>query len=160
MTFRIRAGEPADWLIYREIRLRMLAETPDAYGSSYAFEVDLPESRWRERVTHPLLFLAMDHNHEVVGTATGLVAPNDTVEVVAMYVAPDARGQGCAGQLLDAVATAAWESGAVRLTLRVTAGNGPATRCYTRYGFRPTGRSWPMERNPELTEVELALALD
>ena len=38
MTFRIRAGEPADWLIYREIRLRMLAETPDAYGSSYAFE--------------------------------------------------------------------------------------------------------------------------
>jgi GNAT superfamily N-acetyltransferase len=160
MAFRIRGGEPADWLVYREIRLRMLAETPDAYGSSYAFEVDLPESRWRERVTHPLLFLAVDHNEEVVGTATGLVGPSGTTEVVAMYVAPEVRGQGCAGQLLDAVAAAARESGAHRLALRVTAGNGPATRCYTRYGFSPTGRSWPMERQPGLTEVELALALD
>ena len=77
-----------------------------------------------------------------------------------MYVTPQARGQGCAGLLLDAVAPAARQRGARRLVLRVTAGNGAATRCYTRYGFSPTGRTWPMERNPELTEVELALALD
>jgi hypothetical protein len=44
--------------------------------------------------------------------------------------------------------------------LRVTRGNRAASRCYTRYGFRPTGRAWPMERNPELFEVELGLALD
>ena len=43
--------------------------------------------------------------------------------------------------------------------LQLTAGNAAADRCYTRYGFVPTGRSWPMERNPELTEVELALEL-
>ena len=53
----------------------------------------------------------MDDQEEVVGSATGLVAPNDTVEVVAMYVTPEARGQGCAGQLLDAVTTAARERG-------------------------------------------------
>jgi GNAT superfamily N-acetyltransferase len=159
VEFRIRTGKPEDWPVYREIRLRMLQETPDAYGSSYAFEMDFPESRWRERVTHPMLFLAVNRNEEVVGTATGL-AQDGTVEVVAMYVAPKARGQGCAGQLLDALAAAARDRGAHRLALRVTAGNRAASRSYARYGFRPTGRAWPMERKPELTEVELALALD
>ena len=160
MEFRIRAGTSDDWPAYRDIRLRMLQEAPDAYGSSYAVEGEFPEARWRERVTNPMLFLAVNPDDEVVGTATGLADPNGTVEVVAMYVAPQARGRGCAGHLLDVVAAAARQRGAYRIVLRVTRGNQAASRCYTRYGFRPTGRAWPMDRNPELTEVELALALD
>jgi GNAT superfamily N-acetyltransferase len=160
MTFDLRSGTLGDWQVYRDIRLRMLQETPDAYASSYTAEAAFPASRWRQRVNNPMLFLARDQRAEVVGTATGVPRPDGTVEVVAMYVAPEARGQGCAGQLLDAVGTAARERGAHRLTLRVTAGNRAAHRSYTRYGFRPTGRAWPMERKPELTEVELALTLD
>jgi ribosomal protein S18 acetylase RimI-like enzyme len=159
MEFRIRAGTSDDWLAYRDIRLRMLQEAPDAYGSSYAREADFSESTWRERAAHPMLVLAVNQNEEIVGTATGLTAEDGTVEVVAMYVAPDARGQGCAGQLLDAVAAAARQRGTHRLVLRVTRDNRAASRCYTRYGFRPTGRAWPMERKPELFEVELAMAL-
>ncbi len=160
MEFRIRGGQPDDWPVYREIRLRMLAESPDAYGSSHAHEAVFTESTWRERAANPMLFLAVNQNDEVVGTATGLPTQPGTVDVVAMYVAPDARGRGCAGRLLGAVAAAAPEHGAQRLVLRVTRGNRAASRCYTRYGFRPTGRSWPMERKPELTEVELELPLD
>lgn len=160
MTFAIRSGAPDDWQVYRNIRLRMLAETPDAYASSYAVEAASPESRWRQRLENPMLFLASDQRAEVVGTVTGVEHAAGTVEVVAMYVAPEARGKGCAGQLLDAVAAAARDRGAHRLTLRVTAGNRTAHRSYTRYGFRPTGRSRPMERKPELTEIELALSLD
>ena len=160
MDFRIRGGQPDDWQAYRDIRLRMLQETPDAYGSSYAREAGFSESEWRTRTTHPMLFLAVNENDEVVGTATGLPAGEGAVEIVAMYVAPEARGQGCAGRLLDAVAAASRQRGANRLVLRVTRGNRVASRCYTRYGFRPTGRSWPMERKPELTEVELARSLD
>ena len=77
-----------------------------------------------------------------------------------MYVAPAARGQGCAGQLLEAVAAVGRQRGAHSLVLRVTAANQTAHRSYSRYGFRATGRTWPMERKPELTEVELAMALD
>jgi GNAT superfamily N-acetyltransferase len=166
MTYHIRSGTPDDWQVYRDIRLRMLQETPDAYASNYSVEVNFPESRWRERAGNPMLFLAKDQRTAVVGTATGLEVSAGTVEVVAMYVAPEVRGQGCAGQLLDAVAAAARERGAHRLVLRVTAGNRAAHRSYTRYGFRPTGRAWPMERKPELTEspdvvlVELVLTLD
>lgn len=160
MRFDIRGGKPDDWPAYRDIRLRMLQEAPDAYGSSYAFEAGFSESVWRQRAGSPMLFLAADQHAEVVGTATGLERQDRTVDVVAMYVAPQARGQGCAEQLLDALTAAARECGARRLVLLVTAGNRAASGCYSRYGFRPTGRAWPMERKPELTEVELALALD
>jgi ribosomal protein S18 acetylase RimI-like enzyme len=160
MQLRIRGGEADDWPAYRDLRLQMLQEAPDAYASSYAVEAGFPESRWRQRVGNPLLFLAVNERDDVVGTATGLAEADGTVEVVAMYVTPQARGQGCAELLLDALAAAARQRGARRLTLQVTAGNQAATRCYTRYGFVPTGRAWPMERKPDLTEVELALALD
>ena len=160
MEFRIRDGKSDDWPVYRDIRLRMLQEAPDAYGSSYAAEAGFSEPQWRERVAQPMFFLAVDGSDQVVGTATGLPTQDGTVEVVGMYVAPQARGHGCAGQLLDAVAAAARQRGAQRVVLRVTAGNRAASRSYTRYGFHPTGRAWPMERMPELTEVELGLALD
>ena len=159
MEFRIHRGTADDWASYRKIRLQMLTEAPDAYASSYAFEARFPEERWRERAANPLHFLAYAPNARLAGTIAGLPAADRTVDVVAMYVDPAYRGQGCAERLLDAVATAARERGARRLVLHVTAGNEAADRCYTRYGFVPTGRSWPMPRNPELTEVELALDL-
>jgi ribosomal protein S18 acetylase RimI-like enzyme len=159
MEFRVRSGTEEDWSAYREIRLRMLAESPDAYGSSYAFEARFPEERWRERAANPLNVLAYAPDGRLAGTATGLPAADRTVDVVAMYVDPQYRGQGCAERLLDAVTAAARERNARRLVLHVTMGNEAASRCYTRYGFAPTGRSWPMARNPELTEVELALEL-
>src|SRR4051794_6472184 len=132
MDYRIRGGQPDDWAAYRDIRLRMLQETPDAYGSSYAREAAFAEAEWRSRVTQPMLFLAINDIGEVVGTATGLPAADSTVEIVAMYVAPEARGQGCAGRLLDAVAAAARRHGADRLVLRVTRRNRAASSCYTR----------------------------
>ena len=159
MTFRIRSGTPDDWSAYREIRLRMLAASPDAYGSSYSFEARFPEERWRERLTNPMLFLAYAPDGRLAGTATGLPAADRTVDVVAMYVDPGYRGRGCAELLLDATAAAARERQARRLVLHVTAGNEAASRCYARYGFRPTGRRWPMARNPELIEIEMALEL-
>lgn len=160
MTFDIRSATPDDWQVYRDIRLRMLQESPDAYASSYAVDAALPESGWRQRLDNPMVFLAIDQRANVVGTVTGLERAGGNIEVVAMYVAPEARSQGCAGQLLDAVAAAARERGAHRLTLLVTAGNRAAHRSYTRYGFGATGRAWPMKRKPELTEVELAMVLD
>ena len=160
MEFRIRRGTAEDWAAYRKIRLQMLTEAPDAYASSYAFEARIPEERWRERAANPLHFLAYAPDGRLAGTATGLPAADRTVDVVAMYVDPGFRGQGCAELLLDAVATEARDRGARRMVLHVTAGNEAANRCYSRYGFVPTGRSWPMERDPELTEVELELVLE
>ena len=154
-----RAAE-SDWAAYRQIRLRALREAPEAYSSTYDQERTLGEEIWRQRVAARRTHLARDAAGTLIGIATGLPGEdNNAYEVVAMFVAPEARGQGCARQLLDAIADRARAAGADRLLLHVTDINEPARRCYTRYGFTATGRHWPMEREPGLTEIEMALPL-
>ena len=154
MAFTISRADEADWSAYREIRLRSLLESPEAYGSSHERELGLTESEWRARTTGRL-FLARDDEQQVVGNAAGLLGEDGHLDLVGMFVAAEARGRGCAELLLDAVVAVARTDGATRVVLHVTDGNVAAARCYTRYGFTETGRRWPMERDPSLTEIEL-----
>ena len=156
MVFTISRADEADWRAYRQIRLRALLEAPEAYGSSYEFELRLTEGEWRARAAGRCLMLARDDEQRVVGTAAGLPGEDGDLDLVGMFVAADVRGRGCAELLLDAVVAVAREDGAGRVVLHITDGNLAAARCYRRYGFVETGRRWPMERDPRLTEIELA----
>jgi GNAT superfamily N-acetyltransferase len=161
MNVQIVTAQPSDWATYRELRLRSLRESPDAYGSTYAFEADFSAELWQQRLAGATTFLAaLDGDRGApIGTATGLGRDGDDVPVVGMYVVPDRRGSGCAHRLLDAVADLAREQAARRLVLCVTDLSGPAGRCYRRYGFVPTGNRHPMARDQDLVEVELAYPL-
>lgn len=155
MTITTTRAEEADWSAYRQIRLRSLLESPEAYGSSHELELGLTEDEWRARAASGRLILARDDEHGVVGAAAGLLGEDGQLNLVGMFVAAEVRGRGCAELLLDAVVAVAREDGATRVVLHVTDGNVAAARCYTRYGFTETGRWWPMERDPSLTEIEL-----
>jgi GNAT superfamily N-acetyltransferase len=63
------------------------------------------------------------------------IAPR--AELVSMYVRPEARGRGLAGQLIDAFVAWAHERGAARLEVSAYAANATALRVYERHGFRP-----------------------
>ena len=52
-----------------------------------------------------------------------------------MVVAPEARGRGIGGRLLDAALAAARQRGWARVTLLTDADNEPAQRFYARHGF-------------------------
>ena len=39
-----------DWKIFRDVRLRSLADAPAAFGSRYDDWVSAPEVRWRARL--------------------------------------------------------------------------------------------------------------
>ena len=159
MTFTITRATEADWSAYKQIRLRSLLEAPEAYGSSHERELGLTEDEWRARAASGRLILARDDEYGVVGTAAGLLGEDGHLDLVGMFVAAEVRGRGCAELLLDAVVAVAREDGATRVVLRVTDGNAAAARLYTRYGFTETGHRWPMEREPSLTEIELAYPL-
>lgn len=60
-------------------------------------------------------------------------------EVIAVYLRPEARGQGGAVRLLDALAAAARAEGLLQLELEVADWNAPAITAYKRAGFRRTG---------------------
>jgi GNAT superfamily N-acetyltransferase len=159
MSLTIIGAEPSDWEDYRAVRLRSLREEPTAYESQYETEVLYQPELWRQRLTTGGTFLAFDGDHGLVGTATGLRTDDGNTLVVGMYVAPEVRGHRCADQLLDAIADQGIERKDERLVLEVNQSNLPAVRSYRSYGFVETGRQRVMDRDPTITEVELAYAL-
>jgi GNAT superfamily N-acetyltransferase len=162
MSVQIVTARPSDWWAYRELRLRSLQESPDAYGSTYAYEADFSPEVWQQRLAGATTYLAVpDGDRQApIGTVTGLATDEDgNLPIVAMYVLPDRRGSGCAHLLLDAVADLGRQRESRRLVLCVTDLDGPAGRCYRRYGFVPTGNRHPLARDPDVVEVELAYAL-
>jgi len=88
----------------RSIRLRSLGEEPQAYAADYETEARYRPELWQQRLATAFSYLAFDDDHDLVGIATGVWTRDGDTHVVGMYVAPEARGHGCAHQLLDAIA--------------------------------------------------------
>lgn len=161
MSVDIRRATPRDWRALRCIRLASLADAPTAFASTLERELGFSEETWRSRVEAHPVFLAV-RGEDVVGTATAYddhETERDTVSLIAMYVAPTARGTGCAHLLIDAVVHAARAGGATSLLLYVTDVNPVAERCYRRYGFTATGRRRPLRHNAQISEIEMILEL-
>ena len=72
---------------------------------------------------------------------------------------PDARRQGVAARLLDAVAGWAATRGADRLELSDTDRADGAAALYRIHGFRPTGESRPLPSDASVTETFLSKQL-
>jgi ribosomal protein S18 acetylase RimI-like enzyme len=155
----IRVAEPEDWEAVRDIRLRMLREEPDAYASEYQTEARFEPDLWKQRLATASSYLAFDDDQALVGIATGLKTEEGDTYVVGMYVAPEARGSGCAHQLLDAIADLAIRRHGKRLVLEVAESNIRATRSYRSYGFVETGRRRTLDRDASITEIEFAYPL-
>ena len=49
-TFTIRRLRAEEWPEYRAIRLRALADAPDAFGSTHAVEQPKPDQYWMDRL--------------------------------------------------------------------------------------------------------------
>ena len=76
-----------------------------------------------------------------------------------VWVAPSCRGLGTGRALVDAVIAWATAADAKYLTLGVTCGDTPATRLYTRAGFKPFGEPEPLRPGSALLEQRMRLEL-
>jgi GNAT superfamily N-acetyltransferase len=151
---------PDDWAAWRDVRLEALRDAPTAFGSTYESHVGRTEQQWRDRL-HPangLTCLSM-LDGRVVGIAAGHSEGNGVVELISMWVSPDARGRGVGGALVDEVVRWAREQRAEAVELWVTRGNEPAERLYARHGFVRTGAAKPLPSNPALDEISMRLSL-
>ena len=134
----------------RHVRLRALADTPDAFGSTYAEVAAHPLAEWSKQLQEIATFVAV---HD--GKDLGLVRcasdehHHDTAWLISMWVTPEARGQGVGNALIDAVIECARSSGASRLLLDVGDHNQQAIALYACKGFQPNGQtgSLPAPRN-------------
>jgi ribosomal protein S18 acetylase RimI-like enzyme len=130
--------------------LASLSDSPAAFGSRYDDWVDAPEERWRARLVDVPLTLLAREGGRAVGVVSGSTDGEHAVELISMWVAPDARGSGVAQALIAAVVAWAEEQG--RTThLMVRTDNARARAAYERAGFVDTGvpGGWPIDQPRE-----------
>jgi ribosomal protein S18 acetylase RimI-like enzyme len=131
----VRRLGPDDWETFRDIRLRSLADAPDAFGSTLEREQAFGEDDWRRRLTGPV-YVVEDPRPVSIG---GVFDNQGTPHIWGMWTDPDHRGRGHARAILDALIPAGTDA---QLDVNVT--NGDARIVYERYGFVGTGRLEPL----------------
>jgi GNAT superfamily N-acetyltransferase len=154
----VRRLRPDDWEEFRRIRLRALAQAPEAFSSTLAQAIRLGEADWRGRLDARAQFIAIA-GREAVGTAGG-IETDGRAELISMWVDPVARGSGVGSRLVSAVVEWARTRAHSSLWLWVVQGNQAAQRLYEGQGFTLTGKSQPVDaQRPSRREVEMRLSL-
>ena len=147
-----------DWQAMRDIRLDALREAPYAFASTYAQEVAYPEQTWRERATsgNSIVAYLPELGHGPMGLVASIQVVTGELELVSMWVRPQARGRQVASALVEAIVERARRSRVPRVHLWVTENNKPARGLYERCGFSPTGERQPLPSDPALMELAMA----
>jgi GNAT superfamily N-acetyltransferase len=158
LVVRRTTGE--DWSALRAIRLEALADTPDAYGSTYDGTVTFSTRRWKAMAAEHRYFLA-ERDGVVLGMVSG--GFNDqhpgTHWLYGMYGTPEVRGGDVAPCLVNAVISWATTDGASDLYLHVTTSVERARAFYRKMGFVETGERFSMERNRILQLITMRRSL-
>lgn len=165
-ALHIRNFHPDEWQAYRAIRLRALADAPDAFGSTLAAEQALALETWSTRLAKSAVS-GIDHalvaelDGQAVGLAWAKVDANDAqlVNLFQMWVAPDVRGQGAGAALLNEAVRWARARGAAALQLGVNCSNAAALRLYEGAGFVDAGLREPMRPGSDQIEQRMRLQL-
>ena len=162
----IRTLEPQEVSFHRELRIRVLRDSPDSFRETASEAEARPRSYWEDltrSVTEPnrhVMFLAFEGD-TIVGTTYGLLdhERNDAGRVGGMWVAPSQRRRGVGRALLAAVLVWARERGLKRVGLWAPVSEPAALALYSRAGFKGTGRQRPMPGNADLQISEMEIEL-
>ena len=164
LTVRVLGAH--EWRSYRDVRLRSLADAPEAFCQTLADAQALHPEVWASRLTaaavsgrdHPLVA-------ELAGAPVGLLYAKvdgddeSVVNLFQVWVAPEARGRGVAASLLREALRWARARKARAVHLSVTCGDTPAARLYLREGFENAGAPEPRQ-GTALMEQAMRLALE
>jgi GNAT superfamily N-acetyltransferase len=158
-----RLAQAEDWRAVRALRLRALADAPEAFEMTLGQAEQSTEEEWRRRVAEGderVTFVEEDEDGNLVGMAVGLFDPAARVaHLVGMFVEPGKRRAGLGRGLVEAVASWARHLDANRIELEVNPELVPAVRLYERCGFERSGRSRALSSRPAVRVIEMSKSL-
>jgi GNAT superfamily N-acetyltransferase len=158
-----RLAQAEDWRAVRALRLRALADAPDAFEITLAQAEQWTDEDWRRRAAEGderLTFVEEDDDGNLGGMAVGLFEPAARVaHLVGMFVEPGRRRAGLGRGLVEAVESWARQVDATRIELEVNPEMVPAVRLYERCGFERSGRSRALSSRPAVTVIEMSKTL-
>jgi RimJ/RimL family protein N-acetyltransferase len=139
----VRHVVTGDEAALRELRLTSLRSDPEAFGSTYDRDAARPAEWWAgwaarsQAGATDRTFVVTSDDERWVGLAMVKIDDSDldSAELLAMWVAPQARGRGAADRLCDPCAGWAKAHGCRRLSLSVVVDNERARRAYARADF-------------------------
>jgi ribosomal protein S18 acetylase RimI-like enzyme len=152
-------------LVYKDVRLRALLDSPTAFSGTYAKESQFPDDEWMKRSVRWssdgfAAYLAFD-GERACGMVFTFAEEQDPhrAQILSMWVDPEVRRAGVGRMLIDAAL--AWaESRHVRdVKLMVTSVNDAAIAFYERLGFRRTGKTAVYPNDASITEYEMVRAI-
>ena len=162
----VRRFAPDEWRTYRDLRLRALADAPDAFGSTFDVESRRSDADWASRLARGSasdreLPLIAEFADEPIGLSWARIddVEPEVAHVYQVWVAPGRRGVGAGKALLDATIAWARTSNVKRILLSVTCGNTPARGLYVRAGFAPVGEPEPLRPNSAVLSQPMELVL-
>ncbi len=143
MAVAVRDVRPDEWRLWRDLRLRALAEAPDAFGETLDDARVQDDSAWiRSVAPRPdARRLVAERDGQLVGMMVVVLdaTHRGRAAVYAMWVAPQARRCGAGRALVAAGLAWARRHAALDVSLRCADGQLPARRLYLATGFVGTG---------------------
>lgn len=152
----IRRLRPQDWRTFRDLRLRALRESPNAYGSTYENQEDYGEQHWRDWLSRDLPKLVASHDGADVALGSIFVTDDGWARVIAMWTMEQHRGHGHARAILTELVDWARERGHP-VELHVNTANPSARRVYEGFGFVATGEREPLREGSDQQVERLVL---
>jgi ribosomal protein S18 acetylase RimI-like enzyme len=148
----------------RAVRLRALAEDPEAFYRTFAEEEGHPDEHWERWVASPrgAVLVARAADGTDVGVAALVPDRHDAagLALVTVWVSASARGTGTGRALVEHLLQIAREQDVRSVTLEVADDNLAAVRLYDDLGFVPTGHTGAFAPPREhVTEHERRLVL-
>lgn len=148
----IHIAQPEEWEFFRDLRLRALNDSPEAFSSTFDREKQFTKDEWVSRMTNGASFVASED-----GTGVGIIGVMQFEEtklteykIVSMWVDLNHRGTHLARTLVDKAKAWARTKNASSIYLHVESNNKAATKFYEKVGFKQI----PNTRfNPEDTEI-------
>jgi GNAT superfamily N-acetyltransferase len=136
----VRRITPRDGAILRELRLRSIADAPDAFGQPIEEARSRPQSEWQrsaQRSAHGdnRTWLIAEDGEQAIGLVQGRRRRPRTLLLFSMWVDPTARRSGVGRMLIEALEAWAlgWDAG--ETILWVFGGNASALKFYRDLGF-------------------------
>lgn len=140
----IRKLNIEDLSYYKSIRLQLLKQNPESFGSSFEEENEFSNEVWRNRLAkkHGYTVGAFFMN-EIVGIAVNVLNPRKKMKHVAtlnsMYVKDEFRKSGIASSLIQKVCEYSKSNGVEVINLSVSSNNHRAINLYKKFGFSTYG---------------------
>lgn len=165
MEVTIRALTRDEWRVWRQVRLRALADSPDSFRSTLDESKSRSDGEWREQVEQSAeheraTLLVAEAGGEPLGMLFGLLDETLTeLGMHAMWVAPEIRRRGVASRLIETAMEWARSAGATRAEMWVTVGNDSARQLYLHKGFRPTTETQQLRDGSSLRVLKLVADL-